>query len=228
MKKTYIPLLGLLLAALGALLFLLLPVTANLFVAYGFWLLGILFLVISVYALGAKGKSLLMELPLFLKTRDYLLVTAVISATVLLLENLGVFTLPFALHLVAQTSALLVMGFQVTKLNLGKAHIEQTGAAVAQARGALGTLISDVNALQSKAATFPGVSKALADVSDALRYSDPISTPAVSTLDGKIASGVAALCNAVSAGQAEEALRTTESLLASIQERNERNKRSKG
>ena len=228
MKKTYIPLLGVLLAALGALLFVLLPVTANLIIAYVFWLIGIVFLIISVYALGAKDKSLLMEIPLFLKARGYLLLTAVISAVVLLLENLGVFTAPVALHLIIQVAALLIVGLQVMKLNLGKAHIEVVGENIAQARGALGALVSDVNALKAKAAGLPGVDKALTDVADALRYSDPISTPAVSALDESIASGVAELGRAVAEGRAEETLKQAEALLKTIKERNERNKNAKG
>lgn len=232
MKKTYVPLLGILLAALGALLFVLLPITANLIIACVFWLVGLLFLLLSVYALGAKGKSLIMELPLFLMARSYLILTAVISAIVLLLEHLGVFTLPFALHLLAQIAALLLVGVQVTKLNLGKSHIEQTGAKAADARRVLMSLVADVNALKSKAEELPGetrpkVKKALADVSDALRYSDPISTGAAKELDGKIASGVADLGRAVSAKQADEALKYADALLAAIKERNERNKHAK-
>ena len=232
MKKTYIPLLGILLAALAALLFLLLPVTANLIVAYVFWMIGIAFLIVSVYALGAREKSLIMELPLFLKARGYLIVTAVISVTVLLLENLGAFTVPFALHLVVQVAALLIVGVQVMILYLGKAHIEQVGANVAGARDALTSLISNVNALKDKAMVLPEdvrpkVMKAISDVSDALRYSDPISTGAVKAMDGKIASGVAELGTAMSAKQIEEALKCAETLLADIKERNERNKQNK-
>lgn len=227
MKKTYIPLLGILLAALAALLFVLLPVTTNLVIAYIFWLIGIVFLIVSVYALGAKEKSLIMELPLFLKARGYLLMTAIISAIVLLLENVGVFSLPFVLHLVAQVVALLLFGLQVTKLNLGKAHIKQIEAEVAKARNALGALVSDLNALKGKAKVSPEVEKALTDVADALRFSDPISTEAVIELDGKIATSVESLGTAISAGQANEALKHTEVLLTTIRERNERNKKSK-
>ena len=233
MKKNYIPILGILLAALAALLFVLLPVTANLVIAYVFWLIGIIFLIVSVYALGAKIKSLIMELPLFLKARGYLLMTAVISAVVLLLENLGVFTLPFALHLVAQVAALLVVGISVTKLNLGKSHIESVGAKATDARSALMNLVADVNALKIKVDELPAdirskVKKAVTDVSDALRYADPIGTPAVNELDGKIAAGVAELGRLVAAKRADEVLNRAKTLLADIKERNERNKNAKG
>ena len=233
MKKNYIPILGILLAALAALLFVLLPVTANLVIAYVFWLIGIIFLIVSVYALGAKIKSLIMELPLFLKARGYLLMTAVISAVVLLLENLGVFTLPFALHLVAQVAALLVVGISVTKLNLGKSHIESVGAKATDARSALMNLVADVNALKIKVDELPAdirskVKKAVTDVSDALRYADPIGTPAVNELDGKIAAGVAELGRLVAAKRADEVLNRAKTLLAVIKERNERNKNAKG
>lgn len=227
MKKQHVLILGVLLAALAALLFILLPVTANLVIAYVFWLIGIAFLVISVYALGAKGKSLIMELPLFLKARSFLILTAVISAVVLMLENLGVFTLPFPLHLVAQVAALLVVGIGVTKLNLGKSHIEAVGAKVADARGTLMTLVVDVNAMKAKTDEMPAdirpkVKKAIADVSDALRFSDPMGTPAVRELDRKIADSVAALGRAVSAKQSDEVLSLAKLLLSDIKERNER------
>ena len=233
MKRTYIPILGILLAALAALLFLLLPITANLVVAYVFWLIGIIFLTVSVYALGAKDKSLIMELPLFLKARSYLLMTAVISAIVLLLENLGVFTLPFALHLVAQVAVLLLVGIGVTKLNLGKSHIEEVGAKATEARNVSVNLVSDVNALKSKADELPEdvrpkVRKAIADVSDALRYADPIGTSAVKELDRKIAAGVAELGKAVAAKQPDDILNFAKALLADIRERGERNRNAKG
>ena len=201
MKKQHTLILGVLLAALAALLFFLLPVTANLVIAYIFWLIGIAFLLISVYALGAKDKGLLMEWPLFLKARSYLVLTAVISAIVLLLENLGVFTLPFPLHLVAQVAAVLVIGIQVTQLNLGKSHIEQVGANVAQARNALVNLVSDVNALKNSVEErlwMPAQGReAITDVSDALHFSDPISTPAVRELDK-------ACCRRCSPGQGSD------------------------
>ena len=233
MKKQNIIILGVLLAALAALLFALLPVTANLIIAYVFWLIGILFLIVSVYALGAKGKSLLMELPLFLKARDYLILTAVISAVVLLLENLGVLTLPFALHLIAQIAALLLIGIQVTKLNLGKAHIERVGAKATDARSTLMSLVADVNALKSKLDELPGdvrpkVKKAMDDVSSALRYADPVSSKSVSELDGRIAAGVAELGKAVAAKQPDDILNFAKALLADIRERGERNRNAKG
>ena len=233
MKKSHILILGVLLAALAALLFVLLPVTANLIVAYAFWLIGIAFLILSVYALGAKGKSLIMELPLFLKARTYLLLTAVISVIVLLLENLGVFTLPVALHVIAQVAALLVIGIQVTQLNLGKSHIEAVGAKAADARNTLMNLVADVNALKSRLDELPGdvrpkVKKAIDDVSNALRYSDPVGAKSVNELDGKIAAGVAELGRMVAAKQADEILNKAKALLADIRERNERNRNAKG
>ena len=232
MKKQHILILGVLLAALAALLFFLLPVTANLVIAYVFWLIGIVFLVLSVYALEAKSKSLVMELPLFLQARSYLLLTAVISAVVLLLENLGVFTLPFVLHLVAQAAALLVIGIQVTKLNLGKSHIEGVGAKAAEARNTLMSLVADVNTLKVKADELPAdirskVKKAVTDVSDALRYADPVGVPAVMELDRKIAAGVAEFGRAIEAKKLDDILNFTKVLLTDIRERGERNKNAK-
>lgn len=229
MKKQHVLILGVLLAALAALLFFLLPVTANLIIAYIFWIIGIMFLTISVYALDAKGKSLIMELPLFFKARTYLVLTAIISAIVLLLESLGLFTLPFTLHAIVQVAALFVIGIQVTKLNLGKSHIEEIGAKAADARNTLMSLVADINALKSKLDEMPGdvrpkVMKAIDDVSNALRYSDPIGTPTARELDDRIAVGVAELGRAVAGNQAEEALKRTKVLLADIEERNERNK----
>jgi len=232
MKKQHILILGVLLAALAALLFFLLPITANLMISYVFWLIGILFLIASVYTLGAKGKSLIMELPLFLQARSYLVLTAVISTIVLLLENLGLFTLPIAFHLAAQIAAILIVGVGVTKLTLGKSHIEAVDQKTADARNTLMSLITDVNALGSKVEELPGdvrprVRKAIADVSDALRYSDPISTYAVKELDAEIASGVADLGRAMTARQINEILTHTHTLLSTIQNRSERLRNSK-
>lgn len=232
MKKNAIPMLGILLAALAALLFLLLPVTGNLIIAYVFWLIGIAFMIYSVYALSSRDESLLMEFPLFIVARSYLLVTALLSAIVLLLITLDVFAVPTVLHLIVQVAVLLLFGIRVVQLNLGKAHIQQVEAEAAGARNALTTLVTKINALKSIAADLPadvrqGLGKTINAVSDALRYADPISTKAAAELDEKIKSGVAQLGRAVSAGQADEALLWGETLLADIKQRNERNKNSK-
>lgn len=233
MKKQHVLVLGVLLAALAALLFAILPITANLIVACVFWLIGIVFLIVSVYALGARDKSLIMELPLFIKARRYFILTATISAVVLLLENLGIFTLPFVFHLIVQIAAVLIVGVGVIMLNLSKSHIKAVGAKAADARNTLMVLVADVNALKVKADELPAdirpkIKKTITDVSDALRYADPISTPAVGELDEKIVAEVAEFKQAVSTRQVDEALNHAKALLANIKERNERNKNAKG
>lgn len=232
MKKIHVVLLGILLAALGALLFLLLPVTANLIIAYAFWLVAILFAFVSVSALGAKNNSLIMELPLFIKARFYLIATAVVSIIVLTLEHTGGYTLPVLFHLAAQLALLIVVGIQVTTLMMGKSHIEQVGEKAATSRKSWMDLVADVNAMKSKADALPEadkakVKKAIADVSDALRYADYISTDAVAGLDNEISMGVNALSEAVISGKAQDSIKTADNLLAQIRERRDRLKNSK-
>ncbi len=232
MKRQHIIFLGVFLALLAALLFVVLPVTANLIIAYVFWLLGLVLLIVSLFAFGAKGKSILMELPLFIKARGYLMVTALLSALVLVLENLEVYTVPLALHLVVQVAVLLILGIGVAKLNLGKSYIESVGAQATSSRDKLAAQVADIKALKGQLSSLPNedrekVQNALAEVADALRYADPISTPAFQVLDRRIADGVLALGRAVSAKQSEEALNYAKELLADIQERNERIKNSK-
>ena len=76
----------------------------------------------------------------------------------------------------------------------------------------------------SKFQTEEEVKKTIDDVSNALRYSDPIGTSMVRELDGRITVGVADLIRAVAGNQAEEALKCAKALLTDISERNERNK----
>lgn len=232
MKKHHVVILGLILAALGAQLFALLPVTANLVTAYVFYLLAIALLVFCAFALGAKGKSLLMEFPLFLKARNYLLATAAISIIVLLLENLKVFEVPFSLHLLVQVAAALLLGRQAVILLMGKTHIEEAGSRAEQAHKALASLTADVNALKSQTAGLPEeacgqVTQTLARVSDALRYADPVGSADTAGLDADIARNVAGLGAAVKAGKAEEALSLAAGIEAAIRERAERLKTSK-
>jgi hypothetical protein len=232
MKKSHLVGLGVLLAALPALLFLVLPVTPNLIIAYVFWLLAIAALMWGVFAFGAKGRGLLLELPFFLKTRTYLVLTAVLSFVVLLLENLGVYAMPAALHAVVQLALLLVMGIQVMKLNLGKAHIVQVETKVTDARSSLLALVGNVNALKHKAEGIPGemgsqVIKALGEVSDALRYADPISNESVKDIDASIAEKVAGLAKLVEEGQGAEVLVLVKGLLSDVKTRADRLKHSK-
>ena len=89
-----------------------------------------------------------------------------------------------------------------------------------------------MNALKSQTAGFPEeargqVSQALARVSDALRYADPVGSPDTASLEAEIARNVAGLGTVVKAGKAEEALGLAAGLEAAIRERAEQLKISK-
>ena len=232
MKRSHMVILGLLLAAIGALLFALLPVTTNLVIAYAFYLLAIILLILNVSTLGARNQPLLMELPFFLIVRLYLLGTVLFSALVLVITYLGVYQVPISLHLLAQAALLLVVGIRVVPLLMGKAHIEETGSQAAQAHQRLSGLTADLKAMAGWLENLPETVReeagnALDGLSDALRFADPVSTPAVAQLDQAIQGGIQSLRAALHDGKAEKVLELTGSLRNSIRERGEKLKISK-
>lgn len=227
MKASFVLWFGILMAVLGALLMVVLPVTANLIISLVFWLLAIAFLLYGVYILGIQKKSIILEWPLFIKARLYLFVTALISIVVLAAENLKLYSLPPLLHLLIQAAVLLVLGLKVLPVLMGKSHIEQADKKVAEARGNLLGLVNDVRALKPQADSFPeadrqAVHTAIEEVAQALRFSDPISTPAVKDLDEQIKGGVRILGQALSGNDAQEVLNLAKALVNDIKERGER------
>lgn len=227
MKASLVLWLGFLLAILGALLLVVLPVTANLIISLVFWLLAIAFLLYGVYVLGIQKKSIILEWPLFEKARLYLFVTALVSFVVLAAENLKLYSLPPVLHLLIQALVLLVLGLKVVPLLMGKSHIEQVDKKVADARGNLLGLVNDVRAFKPQAESFPEVDRprirqAIEDVAQALRYADPMSTPAVKDLDEQIKGGVRMLGQALSGNDTQEVLNQATALVNDIKERGQR------
>lgn len=227
MKTSLVLWLGILLALLGALLLVVLPVTANLIISLVFWLLAIAFLLYGVYVLGVQKKSLILEWPLFEKARAYLFVTAVISIAVLAAENLKLYSLPAIFHLLIQGAALLILGIKVLPLLMGKSHIQQQDSKVAQARGSLLNLVNDVRAFKPRADRFPEadrqrIRQAIEEVAQALRYADPMSTPAVQALDEQIKGGVQVLGQALAGDDTQEVLNQAKTLVNDIKERGQR------
>ena len=213
---------GLILAAVATILLIALPGSANLYAAYAFCLIGIAMMVAGVWGTDDNAPA---SYALLGQVGWFLPVSLFISVIVLVLQGVGVFTLPVLWHCIAQIIPLAFAGIRVIAVYTGKQEIERVDKRVEEQRGKLAVMVNTVTALQQKVNAFPeeqrvAATKALKQVIDDLRYSDPMSTTAVQMLDSEIESGVSLLKNSCNAENAAQFVSECESLCSLIQERN--------
>lgn len=231
MKRKYGALLiGLILAAVATVLLIAIPSSANLYAAYVFCLIGIA-APIAASAL-ADEKDALSTYAILWQCAWLLPVSLLISTAVLLLQGFEVFILPLKWHIVIQLIPAAVAVVRVVAVYTGKEYVRKTGSKAASRVMQMNTLIADVNALAGRADTLPEdkrteAKQSIKQVSEALQYSDPVSTEAVQTADEEIAQAVSALSELFTTEHAAEIAEACRALCEKIRQRNERLKFSK-
>jgi len=120
----------------------------------------------------------------------YLVTQLVISAVFVILEQVGIFTLPWTWFLVIH---IVLFGFfarLLIVLKSGKDIIEKRGEHVDAKVGTLRFMQADVESLMRK---FPQHAKDLKPVAEALRYSDPMSHASLAAQEEQIQRGIKAM-----------------------------------
>ena len=203
-------LIALILASIATLLFILLPPSANLTVAYLFSLIGIALM--EGGFLIANIRNVPASYALLGQTGKFLPVSLVVSVLVLINERIGIFTLPSVWHMAVQTVLLAVSAIRMVQIFSGAAYINEIDDSVTAKRNAWLKLTNQANLL---AAHEPNADAkaALKKVADALRYSDPRGVADSQEIEGRIE---ALLDHA----QGESCIAKCDELLLLIQERN--------
>lgn len=212
---------GLILAAVATILLIALPGSANLYAAYAFCLIGIAMMVAGVWATDDNAPA---SYALLGQVGWFLPVSLFISVVVLALQGVGVVTLPVLWHSIVQIIPLAFAGIRIIALYTGKQQIEDADKRVAAQKDRIAAMINNVAALQAKVNALPeeyrsDAAKALKQVMEGLRYSDPMSTPAVQALDSKIEMSVSLLKNSCNADGAAQFISECAALYARIRER---------
>ena len=184
MKPKYGALLiALILASIATLLFIMLPPSANLTVAYIFCLVGIVLM--EGGFLIANIRNVPASYALLGQTGKFLPVSLVVSVLVLVNERIGIFTLPTVWHVAVQIVLLAVSAIRLVQIFSGAAHINGVEDKAAAKRTAWLELANQVNLLAAREQN-ADAKAALKKVADALRYSDPRGVAASQEIEGRI------------------------------------------
>lgn len=220
---------GLILAAVATILLIALPGSANLYAAYIFCLIGITMMVAGVWETDDNAPASYAQLG---QVGWFLPVSLFISVVVLALQGVGVFTLPLLWYCIVQIIPMAFAGIQIVAVFIGKREIERVDTHVKDQRNKFTGIVNTTTILQQKINTFPEeqrivATKALKRVIDGLRYSDPVSTPTVHSLDSKIESGVFMLNSSCTIESITHFVSECDDLYILIQERSNTLKLSK-
>jgi len=186
---------GLILALVATILLIPLPGSANLYAAYVFCLAGIALMIAGVWATDDNAPA---SYALLGQVSWFLPVSLFVSVVVLVLQHTEAYTLSLLWHCIIQIILLAVSAIRIISIYVGKKNIEDTDKRIDSQRNRLSSVLNVANALLPKVNSLQAeyrieAYKALKQVIDGLRYSDPISTNAVLEQDTEIEKRVAEL-----------------------------------
>lgn len=203
-------LIAIIFAVIATLLFVMLPGSENLTVAYVFCLVGIALMEGSF--LLADARNVPASYALIGKTGRFLPVSLILSIAVVVLERIGVYTLSISWHVVLQTILLLLCAIPIVKIFAGAAYIDHVDEQVAVKRNNWGALVNQANVLVAREQDAE-IKAMLKKVADALRFSDPMGVATSADIEIRIETKLEYL-------HGEDCKAKCEELLRLIQERN--------
>ena len=176
-------LIALILTSLATLVFILLPSSANLTVAYLFCLIGIALM--EGGFLIANIRNVPASYALLGQTGKFLPVSLVVSVFVLIIEHIGIFTLPAVWHVAVQIVLLAVSAIRLVQIFSGAAYINEAETKVADKRNAWITLTDEANMLAARERDAENKA-ALKKVAETLHYADPMSVAESEEIEARI------------------------------------------
>jgi hypothetical protein len=191
---------------------------------YGFTFLAILFSAgAAFYALGRKGlKSKFYGLPLLYVIWFYLIVQIIFGFICM-----AVPFIPVWVAVVVSVILLAAVAIGLVAVDAGREAIEQIDAKVAEKVFYIRSLQIDIETLSEKVAD-PALKKALAELAEVIRYSDPMSHEKLAVLENKIEVKAAQLAEMIDTGDADAAKAVAKEMQQLLAERNKKCKILKG
>jgi hypothetical protein len=214
-NKTSAVLIAVILAAVASLAFLIVKVTALFIAAYVFTLFAIAAFLCGNLFLLSNTRAYPWGAALPYTAAAYLAVELVLSALAIVLEQGAHISVSTTWFTVAQCVTLAVFAIRVITLNAGRVEIERVEEKVKANTVDWKTLAAELEALSARA---PVVKPVL----EAVKYSDPVTSPALTEYDAKLREDVAALANAVNAGDDAKAAEFAAVLRLRVKDRNNR------
>ena len=213
---------GLILAAVVTILLIVLPKLANLYAAYVFCLIGIAMIIAGVWATDDNAPA---SYALLGQVGWFLPISLFISVVVLVLQNVGVIALPVLWHCIVQIIPLTLAGIHVIAVYTGKQEIECVDKQVEAQKARFTAMINTATVLHQKVYMWPeeqrvAAEKALTQVIEELRYSDPMRNVNVAEMDQQIVEKICTLQSTCNTDNAHDFIAHCESICAEIQYRN--------
>ena len=201
-------------------LFFVVKISALYIAAYVFALIGIAGLLFGGLHLLKNPKTYPWAAAIPMVLASYLIIDIVFSAVFVILEQTGVFILNTAIFAAIHAVILAFFAIRIIMLNAGKKEIERIEEKVKESTFDWQMLVADLKALSDKS---PEVKPVL----EAVKYSDPVTSPKIAEYDENIRDSVAALEKAVDAGDADKVAALCTTLQRQIKDRNNRAKQLK-
>ncbi|MDR2579298.1 MAG: hypothetical protein LBC70_10925 [Chitinispirillales bacterium] len=175
---------------------------AGYWTGYGFSTLSILIAAgVGMYAVGREGmRSKFYGLPLALVVWYYLVVQLIFG-----LLMMAVPIIPFWAGIVVSTVLLGACLIGLIGVNAGKGMVERVGQKVREKVFYIRSLQADIESLADRAAD-ESLQKELKTLAEAVRYSDPMSSPLLASLENKIEAKAAELAGSITDAVAASAV----------------------
>lgn len=216
-KRLFITMIFIVLAVFNIIAFLLPLEREGMFwTGYGFSMVAFLLTsMVGFYALGREGlKSKVYRCPLIFLVWSYLLVQLVIG----ILEMIFVFV-PYQYGIVLNSILLCVCLIGVLASEISNEEVERIDKKIKEKVLYIKTLQTDIEDMTGRVAD-EAAKKMLSDLSEAIRYSDPMSSQQLATIENKIKTKVTDLSDAVVAANVSIIKIICEEIQQLIAERN--------
>jgi hypothetical protein len=218
-SKTNILLICGIVAAVASAFFLVLKITPLFIVAYTFAIIGIAALAFGMTYLMSSGKSYPWFAAFPMAIWSYLTTQVLFSVVFIVAENMFGWSFSAKWFALIHIIMLAVTAIILITLNAGKGYIEARGADVKEKVTSLKMLVAD---LEAATENMPSMKDEIKGAVDALRYSDPMSNPALEKYDNAIGDSVALIEQAVAKGDAQNIPTLCATLQRQIKDRNNR------
>ena len=193
---------------LDLLIVLLLKPTANLFIAFAGVLLATL--LFFVQALEADKDSIIGDYVAIGIAARRILPTLLLSAAVLVLQEMQIYSLPLWIHAILQALLLLITLLKLGWVRGGASVIEAKDAQIASKTARRSAWVAEVEALADKRAAF---AKSLRHLARALKDSDPMSNAHSEEIEGQLENVIYRLALIEDTAELDAAIEEAEKLL---------------
>lgn len=169
-----------------------LPKDNLIFTAYGFLLLAVAIAAASLWQLSTGGaKNYLTGLAFPLALKRYLVLTIGMAVVFIALDLADIWYLPPLWYSAIQVIIIGYTAWKLLAIGAGQEEIMRAGDAVKEQTSAWKMLLADTEEILTTIP--PGMKESVSEVRDAIRYADPISHPAIASIDESIRNAIVQL-----------------------------------